>query len=110
MPQSTFYYYFLANVAPINHFLGPLLSIIALMLADIQIPRKAVIAAAAATLLYGGIALVLNMAKVLKGPYFFLEVYTTPVQTIVMWFAIIFLLCIVLTVVYMALHKRLHRK
>lgn len=109
MPQSTFAYYFLKNVAPINHFFGPLLSVVALMLSDLQIPKKAFIAPAAASYLYGGVALVLNMAGVLKGPYFFLEVYTTPVKTIVMWFAIIFLLCIGLALAYMALHRSLRR-
>ena len=110
MPQSTFSYYFLENVAPINHFLGPLLSVIVLMLSDIHIPRMAFIAPAAASLLYGGVALILNIAGVLKGPYFFLEVYTTPVKTIVMWFFIITLLCIGLTVAYMALHQLLYRR
>lgn len=109
MPQSTFAYYFLKNVAPINHFFGPLLSVIALMISELQIPKKAFIAPAAASYLYGGVALILNKAGVLKGPYFFLEVYTTPVKTIVMWFAIIFLLCIGLALAYMALQRFLRR-
>jgi hypothetical protein len=109
MPQSTFSYYFLENVAPINHFLGPVFSVAALMLSDMQIPKKAFIAPAAATLLYGGVALILNMAGVLKGPYFFLEIKTTPLKTVVMWFVIIILLCIGLTLAYMALHRWLCR-
>ena len=109
MPQSTFSYYFLKNVASINHFFGPVLSVISLMLIDIQIPKKAFIAPAAATLLYGGVMLILNMARVLEGPYFFLEVYKTPLKTVVMWFAIIFLLCIGLALAYMALHQLLCR-
>ena len=32
MPQSTFAYYFLDNVAPILHFIGPVLSVVTLML------------------------------------------------------------------------------
>ena len=109
MPQSTFAYYFLNNVAPINHLIGPVLSVAALMVSDMPIPRKAFIAPAAASLLYGVIALILNAARVLKGPYFFLEVYTTPVKTIVMWFVIILVLCIVLTLAYMALHRLICR-
>lgn len=109
MPQSTFSYYFLNNVASINHFLGPVLSAATLMLSDLPIPKKAFIAPAGATILYGGIALVLNMAGVLKGPYFFLEVRTTPLSTVVMRFAIIFLLCIGLALAYMALHRLLCR-
>ena len=109
MPQSTFAYYFLDNVAPIYHFIGPVLSVAALMVSDMPIPRKAFIVPAAASLLYGVVALVLNAARVLKGPYFFLEVYTTPIKTIVMWFVIIFFLCIGLTLAYMALHRLICR-
>ena len=104
-PQSTFSYYFLENVAPINHFLGPVLSVAALMVTNVPIPKKAFVAPAAATILYGVVALILNAVKVLDGPYFFLEIYKTPVQTIVMWFAIIFVLCIGLAYAYMRLHR-----
>ena len=109
MPQSTFEYYFLNNVAPINHFLGPLLSVIALMLSREEIPKIAAIAPAAVSLTYGFIALFLNYLKILEGPYFFLEVYSTPVLTIVMWFVIIFILCTGLTLAYMFLHSRICR-
>lgn len=109
MPQSTFAYYFLNDVAPIYHFLGPLLGVITLMLSGAKIPGKAVFAPAAATLLYGFVLLILNIARVVTGPYFFLEVYSTPVSTIVMWFIIIFLLCMVLSVVYILLHRRLRK-
>ena len=106
MPQSTFSYYFLENVAPINHFLGPVLSVVTLMLSDKRIPKYAVIVPAAVTLLYGIVMLILNAVKMLKGPYFFLEVYSTPVQIILMWFGIIFILCAALAAGYMFLHGR----
>ncbi len=109
MPQSTFEYYFLDNVAPINHFLGPVLSVTALMLSREQIPKIAVIVPALVSLIYGIIALILNYVKVLEGPYFFLEVYSTPVSTIVMWFCIILVLCIGLSLAYMFIHGRIHR-
>ena len=38
MPQSSFAYYFLDNVAPILHFLGPVLSVITFMLSGGEIP------------------------------------------------------------------------
>lgn len=106
MPQSTFYHYFVENVASINHFIGPVLSVVTLMLSDAKIPKHAVFAPVAVTLTYGVILLLLNAAKVVKGPYFFLEVYSTPVPTIVMWFGIIFILCTVLSAVYMWLHGK----
>ena len=94
MPQSTFYYYFVENVAPINHFFGPLLSVIVLILSREKIPGYAVVAPAAVSLMYGIVALILNAVKVLTGPYFFLEVYKTEARVIVMWFGIIFVLCV----------------
>lgn len=109
MPQSTFAYYFLDDVAPINHFIGPLLSVTTLMLSDKKIPRPAVIAPAAATVIYGIILLILNAARVVTGPYFFLEIYSTPIATIIMWFAIIIILCVALTAAYMYIHSRVLR-
>ena len=105
MPQSTFYYYFVENVAPINHFFGPLLSVIVLILSREKIPGYAIVAPAAVSLMYGIVALILNAMKVLTGPYFFLEVYKTEARVIVMWFGIIFVLCVALAAVYMALHR-----
>lgn len=110
MPQSTFAYYFLDNVAPILHFLGPVLSVITFMLSGGEIPKYAVVVPALLTILYGIVALVLNAAKLLVGPYFFLEVYSTPAGTIAMWFGIIGVLCVILSVAYMFIHSRIRKK
>lgn len=107
MPQSTFAYYFLDNVAPILHFIGPVLSVVTFMMSDVEIPKYAVVVPASLSLLYGFVALLLNAAKLLKGPYFFLEVYSTPAGTIVMWFVIIFILCVALTAAYMFIHSKI---
>ena len=107
-PQEGFGYYFLGNVAPINHFLGPLLSVVTFIFLEKRpaLPRKAVFAPLAATLIYGFAALILNIARIIEGPYFFLEVYKTPPSTVVMWFAIIGGLCLVLAAVYMKLREK----
>lgn len=110
MPQSTFAYYFLDNVAPILHFLGPVLSVVTFMLSGEKIPKYAVVVPALLTILYGIVALVLNAARLLVGPYFFLEVYSTPAGTIAMWFAIIFVLCVILTVAYMFIHSKIRKR
>ena len=110
MPQSTFAYYFLDNVAPILHFIGPVLAVVTLMLSGEEIPKYGVVVPALLTILYGLIALLLNIAKLLVGPYFFLEVYSTPAGTIAMWFAIIFVLCVILTVVYMFIHSKIRKR
>ena len=65
-----------------------------------------VTAPAAATLLYGIIALILNAARVLDGPYFFLRIYETPISVVVMWFLIIAVLCLALSALYMRLESR----
>ena len=106
-PQEGFAYYFLQNVAPINHFLAPVLSVLSFLFLGLgnKLPKKAVFAPIAATLLYGGIALVLNAARVLDGPYFFRKVYETAPGTIVMWFGIIAVLCGVLSGIYYMIRR-----
>ena len=107
-PQEGFSYYFLENVAPINHFLAPVLSVLSFLFFGMgeRLPRKAAFAPVVATLLYGGIALVLNVARVLDGPYFFLKVHETDPGTIVMWFVIISVLCWVLSEVYCWIRRK----
>lgn len=102
-PQEGFAYYFLSDVAPINHFLGPVLSVISFILTQNEepLPKPAVFAPAAASLLYGVIALVLNAVRMLDGPYFFLRVHEEAASTIVMWFLIIAFLCLILSALYM---------
>lgn len=107
-PQEGFAYYFLENVAPINHFIGPLLSVISLLfLEDAEkLPIKVVFYPAAVTLAYGVICLVLNALGLLDGPYFFLKVREQSVPTIVIWFAIIAFLCISLALIYYKIKYR----
>ena len=108
-PQEGFSYYFLQNVASINHFLAPVLSVLSFLFlgAGKKLPRKAVFAPLVATMLYGGIVLVLNAERVLDGPYFFLKVYETAPGTIAIWFGIIAVLCLVLAEVYYRIRKRI---
>lgn len=108
-PQEGFSYYFLQDVAPINHFLAPVLSVLSFLFLGMgmKLSKKAVFAPTAATLIYGGIVLVLNAARVLDGPYFFLKVYETAPGTIIMWFGIIAVLCGVLSGVYYWIRRRI---
>ena len=111
-PQEGFAYYFLTDVAPINHFLGPVLSVITFLFTQTGFPlqKRMVIAPTAATLLYGIIALILNVSRVLDGPYFFLRVHEVPLSTVVMWFLIIAALCLVLSALYMWLRSIVRRR
>jgi hypothetical protein len=101
-PEGGIAYYFIENVAPINHFIGPLLSVISLLFLEIvpQLPVRIIVWPAAVSLCYGVICLILNGLRILDGPYFFLKVYEQPVSTIILWFVIIALLCIGLAFLY----------
>jgi hypothetical protein len=101
-PEGGISYYFIENVAPINHFIGPLLSVISLLFLEKtkKLSMKVVALPACVTLIYGIICLVLNAVYVLDGPYFFLKVHEQPVGTVVLWFVIIAILCLALAFVY----------
>ena len=95
-PEGGIAYYFLNDVAPINHFIGPLLSVISLLFLERteKLPLWIIIWPVAASLMYGVIALVLNALRLMDGPYFFLKVYEQSAGVIAAWFAIIAALCL----------------
>jgi len=102
-PQEGFAYYFLKNVAPINHFIGPLLSVVTFLFMEHSdpLPRRTFLVPMGTTLVYGVFMLLLNALKVADGPYFFLRVYDQAPGTIVMWFGMISVLCLVLSGLYL---------
>ena len=101
-PEGGVAYYFLENVAPINHFLGPLLSVISLLFLEKteKMSIKIIIWPAVCSLVYGLVCLILNALNVVDGPYFFLQVHKQPVSVIVTWFGIVAVLCMILSVSY----------
>ncbi len=101
-PEGGIRYYFIENVAPINHLIAPALSVISLLFLEKvkKQPLHMILWPAAVSLLYGAVCLVLNALNVLEGPYFFLEVRKQPVSVIVLWFAIIAVLCLALSFAY----------
>ncbi len=107
-PEGGIAYYFLSDVAPINHFIGPLLSVISLIFLEHveKLPIKTILWPALMTLIYGVICLILNVVNVLDGPYFFLKVHEQPVGTVLLWFGIIAVLCVGLAVLYYKLKWR----
>lgn len=111
-PEGGIAYYFLENVAPINHLIAPLLSVLSLLfLEKSELPGKTVIfLPASATMLYGLICLFLNAVRLIDGPYFFLQVYDQPASVIVMWFAIIAVLCIGLAALYRVIRVRMQKR
>ena len=101
-PEGGIRYYFIENVAPINHLIAPALSVISLLFLEKteKQPLGIVLWPAAATLFYGVVCLILKFVHLLDGPYFFLQVHEQPAGVIVMWFAIIALLCLGLAFLY----------
>ncbi|WP_035769714.1 hypothetical protein [Butyrivibrio sp. NC2002] len=101
-PEGGIKYYFLSDVAPINHFIGPLLSVISLVFLEKtnKLPIRTVILPALVTLIYGIICLILNGLGVIDGPYFFLKINEVAAGVIIMWFAIIAVLCVGFSLLY----------
>ena len=101
-PEGGISYYFIENVASINHLIAPALSVISLLFLEKteKCNWMIVFCPAAVTLVYGFICLILNAMSILDGPYFFLQIGKQPVSIIIMWFVIIGILCIGLAVFY----------
>ena len=75
-----------------HHLLCPLISIVSFVIFD-KLPLKTVKSALLAilpTAVYGLVAIVLNIAHIIVGPYPFLRVYNQSVLASVMWFIAIF--------------------
>jgi hypothetical protein len=81
---------------------GPALSVISLLFLEKtqKQPMRIVLWPAVVSLLYGAICLVLNACRVLDGPYFFLQVHEQPAGVIALWFGIIAVLCLGLSLLY----------
>ena len=101
-PEGGIRYYFIANVAPINHLIGPALSVISLLFLEKteKQPLRIIVWPMAASLFYGFVCLILNVLNLLDGPYFFLQVHKQPASVIIMWFGIIAILCLGLSFLY----------
>lgn len=101
-PEGGVNYYFLQDVAPINHLIAPVLSVVSLLILEKveKLPLKIILYPACATLFYGIVSLILNALRIMDGPYFFLKVYEQTAGTIVLWFGIIAVLCLGLAFVY----------
>lgn len=101
-PEGGIHYYFIDNVAPINHLIGPALSVISLLFLEKteKQPLSIIVWPMVVSLFYGGICLILNILNKLDGPYFFLQAHKQPAGVIILWFGIIAILCLVLAFIY----------
>lgn len=84
------------------HFINPILSIVVFILSrDLYvIKKKDMFLAVVPTLIYAGILLVLNIMKLIDGPYAFLKVYDQPVYMSIIWIIIILGIAFLLSFIY----------
>ncbi len=75
-----------------QHTICPLLAVCSLFAFETEqsLPKSAIIKACIPTLIYAVIMMILNICKVVEGPYFFLMVYVQPWYMSVLWCIIIF--------------------
>ena len=101
-PEGGVDYYFFQNVAPINHLIAPILSVVSLLFLEKteRLSLRIILYPVCATLFYGIVCLMLNVLRIIDGPYFFLKVYEQTAVTIALWFFIIAVLCLVLAFIY----------
>ncbi len=86
----------------------PVLSVISLLFLEKtgKMPLKIIIWPAVCSLVYGLVCLVLNALDMVDGPYFFLQVHKQPASVIVLWFGIVAVLCVILSVAYYKIRWR----
>jgi hypothetical protein len=75
-----------------HHLICPVAALISFVFfeTDPQLTRKYTYFALIPTGTYAAVAIILNIARVMKGPYPFLRVYEQPVYMSVLWFVVIF--------------------
>jgi len=62
------------------------------------------------TAIYGIILIILNLVKIVDGPYPFLKVYNQPVYMSIIWFVILLLVIFIISIVVIKLNKKLNYK
>ncbi|MBR4554569.1 MAG: hypothetical protein IKO27_03145 [Ruminococcus sp.] len=74
-----------------HHLLCPILSCLSFIFAEqgVHIDKKLMFASLAPTMIYAVVFVILNIARVVKGPYPFLRVYEQPWYMSVVWAAVI---------------------
>lgn len=72
-----------------THFLTPLTITASFIFFDTENIKKSPFRAIIPTLLYAVVAIILNVARLLRGPYFFLHVYEQPIYMTLVWTVVI---------------------
>lgn len=74
-----------------HHFLCPVLSVVSFLIFEPQqkMKKKTILIALIPTVFYAIVIVILNVLKIVYGPYPFLHVYEQPVWVSVIWYAVI---------------------
>jgi hypothetical protein len=90
-----------------HHLLCPTFSFITLIFFDnINVYKKDYLYSVLATSVYAVVLIILNIFKVLEGPYPFLYVYKQPIYISILWFIIIFSITYVINYILMKLYLK----
>lgn len=80
------------------HTVGPLLNIVSFIFFEREntLSKKQPLLAIIPTIIYAIFAIILNLLKVIDGPYFFLKIYEQPIWEVIMWLVIIGILVFII--------------
>ena len=95
------------------HTLCPLLAVASFLFFDPQekpFTLKHNALAMTPTIIYGAVAITLNVLRIWHGPYPFLYVYEQPVWLSIVWFVVIMGAAFLIAVLLRLLHKRINRR
>lgn len=83
------------------HTVGPLLNIVSFIFFEREntLSKKQPLLAIIPTIIYAIFAIILNLLKVIDGPYFFLKIYEQPIWEVIMWLAIIGILVFIIALI-----------
>lgn len=95
-----------------QHTLCPILSVVSFFVLepDSKLSKSDIKKALLPTLLYAGVAILLNLARVIEGPYFFLMVYAQPWYMSVLWCGIVLGIAWLLAAAVWKLHNVIYQK
>ena len=108
-PMHNFNYDYMLFTGPLlyHHLLCPTFSALTLIFFDnINVNKKDYLYSVSVTFIYAVVLLVLNILKVLEGPYPFLFVYKQSIYISFMWFMIIFTLAYVINSILILLYMK----
>lgn len=101
------YQMFLRQFLIFHHLLSPLFALITFLFFDEKLPKNArlPLTALLPTVIYAVAMVILNIAKVMYGPYPFLYVYAQPVYVSILWFFVIMAFAYLIAFVLYAMQR-----